>query len=347
MRSSDRVLELLAGAIAKGAPVSLTRQIRAAVELGILSGEIEQSARLPSVRRLSVAIGIAPGTVEKAYHDLVAESLLECRERSGFYVSLPRQGSGARPRERRGLIAAIDETVDLADGMDEAHFLELVGARLRRARALRGRVAVLGFRDVALADRVSVVAEAVRDLGVEVIGIAYEDLLAPGTAEIPTANVYLMPLLEREMAGPLLGTRADSVVPLALRLRRDLVDRIAACPPNVLFGIVHVDRDTVARTLVTLRSAHPLCRRPLLASVDDPERVADVVARADVIVVGARARSYLAEFEPLRVPAIVLAYVPDQRTATELRYRLAALAGPGARARHEAGPGRAPIQRAH
>ena len=327
MRSSTVALKLLSDSVARGSPVSLTHQLRAAIEVGVLSGELEHASRLPSVRELSVVIGVAPGTVARAYQELVAEGLVDCRERTGFFVKMVARVPPAETdfSQRIQLVSLIDEAVRLAVDMTPEEFIGMVRAQFQRTRASPRRVAVLGYRDVALAERVAIVADALRDLAVDVVGVPYEELIpGPRTADLPTADVYLVPVLEHEIAATLLGAHASHIVPMTRRVRRDIVDSISSLPPATQFAVIHTNRNTVARTLIQLRRMHPLERQPVLASIDEPEKVADAIRRADAILVGPHVRAQLADFGPIHVPVISLVYVPDQRTLGELRSKLAA-----------------------
>jgi len=67
--------------------VPLYRQLRAALERGILSGQIGVGTRLPSSRELSVTLAVSRNTVVTAYQELVAEGYVTPLARSGLVVS--------------------------------------------------------------------------------------------------------------------------------------------------------------------------------------------------------------------------------------------------------------------
>ncbi|SHF91485.1 GntR family transcriptional regulator / MocR family aminotransferase [Microbulbifer donghaiensis] len=66
---------------------SLQAQIREKIIQGILSGSIPAGHKMPSSRRMAELLGVARNTVVLAYQQLVDDSFLVTRERSGFYVS--------------------------------------------------------------------------------------------------------------------------------------------------------------------------------------------------------------------------------------------------------------------
>ncbi|WP_394216358.1 GntR family transcriptional regulator [Brachybacterium vulturis] len=69
---------------AEGSPA---RQIHDQISGLITTGRLGQGERLPSVRQLASDLGVAPGTVAKAYRSLEADGLLVSRVGSGTRVS--------------------------------------------------------------------------------------------------------------------------------------------------------------------------------------------------------------------------------------------------------------------
>jgi len=67
--------------------VPLYRQLRAALERGILTGQIGVGTRLPSSRELSATLDVSRNTVVTAYQELVAEGYVTPLARSGLVVN--------------------------------------------------------------------------------------------------------------------------------------------------------------------------------------------------------------------------------------------------------------------
>ncbi len=67
--------------------VPLYRQLRSALERGILTGQIGVGTRLPSSRELSVLLDVSRNTVITAYQELVAEGYVTPLARSGLVVN--------------------------------------------------------------------------------------------------------------------------------------------------------------------------------------------------------------------------------------------------------------------
>jgi DNA-binding transcriptional regulator YhcF (GntR family) len=70
-------------------PVGLTppyEQVRSQIEALIRAGELARGTRLPTVRQLSLDVGLAVNTVARAYKELEADHLVETRGRNGTFV---------------------------------------------------------------------------------------------------------------------------------------------------------------------------------------------------------------------------------------------------------------------
>ncbi len=102
-------------------------QLRAQVVDEISSGQLAAGARLPTVRRLADDLGVAPGTVARAYRELEASGFIETRGRNGSFVAP--QGDAATQQVQRAATAFADQVRALRIGADEA--LALVAAALR------------------------------------------------------------------------------------------------------------------------------------------------------------------------------------------------------------------------
>lgn len=76
-------------------------QVRDQIEELIRAGELAADARLPTVRQLAADLGLAAGTVARAYQELEAGGLIQTRRGGGTRVaSLP----GATQRRRAALV---------------------------------------------------------------------------------------------------------------------------------------------------------------------------------------------------------------------------------------------------
>jgi len=84
-------------------------QVRSQVEVLVLSGQLQTGSVLPTIRQLAHDLGIAPGTVQRAYRELEAAGLVESRRRGGTVVrDLPVRRTSRSQREERLAAAARD-----------------------------------------------------------------------------------------------------------------------------------------------------------------------------------------------------------------------------------------------
>lgn len=104
-----------------------SEQLRHRVQAGRADGTLPPGTRLPPVRRLAEALGLAPGTVAKAYRELEAAGVIETRGRQGSFVR------AADRTEDLAVQAARRYAHEIAGlGLSPEQALELVAAQLAR-----------------------------------------------------------------------------------------------------------------------------------------------------------------------------------------------------------------------
>lgn len=79
-------------------PTPPSEQVRAQIANQVRSGELTAFARLPSVRQLSADLGLAAGTIAKAYSALEREGLVTTSRGRGTRVA---EGKAVDERVRR------------------------------------------------------------------------------------------------------------------------------------------------------------------------------------------------------------------------------------------------------
>ena len=84
-------------------PVPPYEQIRAQLAALITTGRLPEGERLPTVRQLAADLGLAAGTVARAYRELEAASLIRTRRGAGTRVA------PLAPGTRRPETAQLDE----------------------------------------------------------------------------------------------------------------------------------------------------------------------------------------------------------------------------------------------
>ena len=89
-------------------------QIRAQVEVLVLSGNLRPGASLPTIRQLAHDLGVAPGTVQRAYRELEAGGVVESHRRRGTVVLEPYVERTSRTQRDQRLQAAARDLVATA-----------------------------------------------------------------------------------------------------------------------------------------------------------------------------------------------------------------------------------------
>jgi DNA-binding transcriptional regulator YhcF (GntR family) len=112
-------------------------QIRAQISALIATGTLQAGSRLPTVRSLAADLGIAVGTVARAYKELEAAGLIESRRRNGTVVAQlatggPGQAGGPVPE---AVTAAVDLLISAGRDarLTDELLLDLVRGELRRS----------------------------------------------------------------------------------------------------------------------------------------------------------------------------------------------------------------------
>lgn len=83
-------------------PVPPYEQIRSQIASMVATGMLADGSRLPPIRQLADDLGLADGTVARAYRELEDAGVIATRGRHGSFVS----GKGRRPsKEAPGLLA--------------------------------------------------------------------------------------------------------------------------------------------------------------------------------------------------------------------------------------------------
>lgn len=108
-------------------PTPPFEQLRAQLVDAVASGALAPGERLPTVRRFAEDLGLAPGTVARAYRELEASGVIETRGRAGTFVCLDRDP--VRQQAQRAAAAFAEQIRALGLPADEA--LSIAAAALR------------------------------------------------------------------------------------------------------------------------------------------------------------------------------------------------------------------------
>ena len=126
-------------------PVPIGVQVKGQIEYGIASGVLRPGTRLPSVRELAAAEGVAHVTVSHVYRALKRDGLIVVRPGKGTYVA---GAHGAHPGKGKAeLYRLVDAMVTraLKSGYRPAEISHMVTARLAGGQAHRPLIALVGL----------------------------------------------------------------------------------------------------------------------------------------------------------------------------------------------------------
>lgn len=111
-------------------------QIRGQIASLIAIGALPTGTRLPTVRSLAADLGIAAGTVARAYKELEQAALITTGRRNGTVVAAPAGGEGAKDPASSSISTEVSDAADRyiaagrAAGLDDGALLALIRARL-------------------------------------------------------------------------------------------------------------------------------------------------------------------------------------------------------------------------
>jgi len=94
--STTDITQRLAASLDHGRPGTVTRQIVEAIWEDVIEGALDTGERMPTVRQLSIDLGVSPRAIARAYERLEQLGVLTGHAGEGTFVSL----SPADPAQR-------------------------------------------------------------------------------------------------------------------------------------------------------------------------------------------------------------------------------------------------------
>jgi GntR family transcriptional regulator len=118
-------------------PVPPYEQLREQIAGLVATGDLPPGSRLPPVRQLAADLGIASGTVARAYRELDEAGLIEGRGRHGTVVRAEAHAGGHDHVRQRRLSAAADQLARTAHDLGFTDDAAIAAARSALSRAAR------------------------------------------------------------------------------------------------------------------------------------------------------------------------------------------------------------------
>ncbi len=110
-----------------GSSVPPYEQLRVQVIDAVAARSVVAGAKLPTVRGLADALGIAPNTVARSYRELERDAVIETRGRAGTFIAASGDATQRQAQEAASAFAERARQLRL----DPGEALELVRAALR------------------------------------------------------------------------------------------------------------------------------------------------------------------------------------------------------------------------
>lgn len=147
--------------IRRNSGVPVKEQIRAQIELAMLSGELPRGSRLPPIRTWARKLKVHANTISAAYRELSASGHVVVRSGSGVFVEPRPRRTALQPTVASKLRAAVEEA--MATGLGKEDILAAV-ARFAEPKEAEGILVVDPSREMA-----AVYASEIKEaLGVDV-----------------------------------------------------------------------------------------------------------------------------------------------------------------------------------
>ena len=107
-------------AVDSRAPVAPYEQLRQQVTALVLAGGLARGDRLPSIRQLANDLGIAGGTVARAYRELESDGVVAARGRHGTVVAGPPRRPAPPPELLQAARLYADRAAQTGAGLEDA-----------------------------------------------------------------------------------------------------------------------------------------------------------------------------------------------------------------------------------
>ncbi len=124
--------------------IPIYRQLVDAIHAAIQKGELAPREQLPTVQELSAELGVARGTIKRAYDELDREGLVEKVQGRGTFVKYqPSQSGSSREQAMAAIDALLDKLEDMGFTTAETNIFLNLKLRERSERESRVKVALV------------------------------------------------------------------------------------------------------------------------------------------------------------------------------------------------------------
>ena len=276
----------------EGIPVY--RQLVDRIRSNIKSGLMDNGLQLPTVRELSQQLGVALGTVKRAYDELAKEGMVQQVQGKGTFVSYRRIDPDSR-KERA--MAAIDTMLNELEAM---HF-SMAETKIYLDLKLREREKIQENLKVALVECnqevLAQVADQLRQIpGIDLFSYVLDDVRRYPFRLAEEMDLVVTTMTHAEEVEQLIAA-PKKVARIALRLRPRYVSQIVKLPDEtavaVLCGTLRYG-DLLRQTCTAYTDRVTLMEPQLLGS---DEGCAEVLAQAQAVLLPENFERYCSPLE--------------------------------------------------
>ena len=315
---AERNLRLIVGALDRSLPVPIGTQLRGLIRYGISSGALALGTRLPSIKDVAHASGLAPMTVALAYRALRETGLIVTRPGAGTYVAQ----SDVEWAERSDAVRRVEDQVDTLLAQARAadfSIVDIVGILHARATQAARReesgnlhIVMVGLFDEATQAYAQDLAQYCR-VGDRLEAITIDELRqARSTA--PTPDLYVSLVSLRHEVATLVGRRTP-VASIGLIPSERTRASLASIDPNARLCIVSAFADFLALMKPSVLRFAPHLQDVEVALLDSPD-LRPRLAGCDAVVYSTGANAILDVMEQ-GTNAIEYRHVPDPHSLKE------------------------------
>jgi DNA-binding transcriptional regulator YhcF (GntR family) len=309
---AERNLKLITGTLDRSLPVPIGTQLRGLIRYGISSGALARGARLPSIKDIADASGLAPMTVASAYRSLRETGLIVTRPGAGTYVAESEVEWAERSDAMRRVEDQVDTLLAQARGA-ELSIVDIVGILHARAtgagRAKKGQdlhivmVGLFGEATQAYAQDLAPYCAP----GDRLEAITF-DALRETLSVSATPDLYVSLVSLRHEVATLVGRRAP-VASIGLIPSERTRASLASIDPNARLCIVSAFADFLALMKPSVLRFAPHLRDVEVALIDSPD-LGLRLAGCDAVVYSTGADAILGKIDA-GTHAIEYRHVPD------------------------------------
>lgn len=301
------LLSDLSAALDRSLPIPLGVQLRGLIEYGIACGELPPGTRLPSVRELAGAGGLAPMTVATVYKEMQENGLIAARAGSGTFVA--EHGMDGRVEALMRVRSHIDSALSEAEtaGISASDVASLLNARIGRGKAREGRgvrIAMVGMFQEATKAYAQEIARHLR-AGDSIDAMTFATL---DQRDELAADLYITFANRRSELEAIVAGRAPVTAVSFIPAERTRA-LLAAIDPLSRLGIVSLVPEFLALMKPSVQRFAPHVAS-VSATVLADEALPAFLSRVDVIVYATGAEAVLDRL-PSGILAIEYRHAPD------------------------------------